>query len=236
MTSETNGRRAGLLAGLAKPALAVALLLLAPALAACTTAEGTNALVDPATFEREVMISTLQGVALVPQDDKKPDPTPRAPLVLPKQVAQLPPPTKGASAALPVDSANPQINTAGLSAADLERLRNARVVDLRSVSGRPLTDAERRQLTARMQAANMQVSANGNRPLTLPPESYFSDYKGRDTVCRADDGTLVALTDKRCPAKIRDAMRRDMGTPMGVDQSIKRDMYNMQNGISPNGN
>ena len=42
--------------------------LLLPALAGCTTAEGTNAFATPATFEREVMTSTLQGLDIVPQE------------------------------------------------------------------------------------------------------------------------------------------------------------------------
>jgi hypothetical protein len=235
MTSDNMGRRVALLAAVLKPLAGMALVLMLPALSACTTAEGTNALVDPGTFEREVMTSTLQGLDLVPQDVKKPDTERRAPLVLPKQVAQLPAPESvdKAAAALPADSDNPQINTAGISQADMQRLRDARVVDLQSVAGRPLTDAERKQLTARMQAANMQVSEAGSRPLTLPPVSYFSDYKGKDTVCKATDGTLVALTDKRCPTQIRDAMRRAGPTPVSIDQSINQDLYNAQNGITP---
>jgi len=210
----------------------VAILML-PALAACTTAEGTNALVDPGTFEREVMTSTLQGLDIVPQDAAKPDPTRRAPLVMPKQVAQLPPPTpgSGAATALPADSDNPQVSTAGLSAADLQRLRNARVVDLRSLDGRPLTDTERKQLTARM-AASTQVASGTSRPLTLPPTSYFSSYKGRDTICRAKDGTLVALSDARCPVEIRKAMGREAPVGVGVHNSISSDLGNMSAGTS----
>jgi hypothetical protein len=236
MTSNSGRRRPAIPGGWVKPALALAVLLAASALAACTTAEGTNALVDPATFEREVMISTLQGVDLIPKDEKKPITTPRAPLVLPKQVAQLPPPSKPDTAAIPTDSDNPQINTAGLTDADLQRLRNARVVDLHSVAGRPLTDVERKQLTARMQAANMKVSENQDRPLILPPESYFAGYDGGNTVCRANDGTLVALNDKRCPAKIRDAMRKKMDTPVSVSTSIQQQITNMQEGKDANGN
>ena len=71
-----------------------ALLLVAGGLSACTTTEGTNAFTDFATFEREVMTSTAQGVGLVPKAEK-PDPTnPRGPLVLPKKGTALPAPTE----------------------------------------------------------------------------------------------------------------------------------------------
>jgi hypothetical protein len=235
MTRNDKGRLAARWTALVKPLLGLAAVLVLPALAACTTAEGTNALVDPGTFEREVMTSTLQGLDLVPQDAAKPDPTRRAPLVMPKQVAQLPPPTPGAgnAAALPKDSDNPQISTAGLSDADLQRLRNARVVDLRSLDGRPLTDAERKQLTARMSAAT-QVASTSTRPLTLPPTSYFSSYKGKDTVCRANDGTLVAIQDARCPVQIRNAMRRDVGGGLSIHDQMDQDAYDMKYGPNPN--
>jgi len=210
--------------------------LLLPALAGCTTAEGTNAFATPATFEREVMTSTLQGLDIVPQDVKKPDDRTRTPLVLPKQTAVLPPPQKDTQvASLPANSDNPQISTAGLSQADLAHLRNARVVDLNSLSGRPLTDTERKQLTARMQAANVQVATNGDRPLYLPPPSYFTDYQGKDKICLAKDGTLVSLSDPKCPDDIKKAMRREVATGNGVDSAIQRDTYNMQHGLDANG-
>jgi hypothetical protein len=236
MTRDDMGRITARWTALLKPLLGLAAIVLLPALAACTTAEGTNALVDPATFEREVMTSTLQGLDIVPQDAPKPDPSRRAPLVLPKQVASLPPPTSKASdvAALPKDSDNPQVSTAGLTDADLQRLRNARVVDLRSLNGRPLTDQERKQITARMAASTQVANSDGSRPLTLPPASYFSSYKGKDTVCRANDGTLVALSDARCPAQIRNAMRKDTGPVESVSTTIQRETYDMENGIDPN--
>jgi len=234
MTSDTSGRRTAYLAAVLKPLVGLSLLLLLPGLSACTTAEGTNALVDPATFEREVMDTTLQGLDIIPQPDKKPDAQPRAPLVLPKQVAQLPPPTKGDAAALPADSDNPQINTAGLSDADIQRLRDARVVDLRTLDGRPLTDVERRQLTARMAAANMSTRQAGSRPLTLPPVSYFADYKGKDTVCKTPDGVLVPLSDPRCPQVIRDAMRKKAPEGGSVANDIDQQTYDMEHGIAPN--
>ncbi|HVW92432.1 MAG TPA: hypothetical protein VHB74_07475 [Devosia sp.] len=233
MTRDDKGRLAARWTALVKPVLGLAVVLLLPALAACTTAEGTNAFATPATFEHEVMDSTLQGLDILPPDPPKPDPTPRAPLVMPKQVAELPPPTKDDVAGLPKDSDSPQVSTAGLSQADLAKLRNARVVDLQSLDGRPLTDAERRQLTARMAAAT-QVASSASRPLTLPPTSYFSSYKGKDAVCRASDGTLVSLSDSRCPAQIRKALARDLTPTQGVDQQINTETYDMANGIDPN--
>jgi hypothetical protein len=210
--------------------------LLLPALAGCTTAEGTNAFATPATFEREVMTSTLQGLDIVPQEVKKPDDRSRTPLVLPKQTAVLPPPQKDVQvASLPANSDNPQISTAGLTKADLDHLRNARVVDLNSLAGRPLTDVERRQLTARMQAANMQVTASSDRPLYLPPPSYFSDFKGADKICLAKDGTLVSLTDAKCPDQIKKAMRREVQMGNGVDAGINQDLYSAANGKDANG-
>ena len=51
-----------------------------------------------------------------------------------------------------------RLDTPGHSEADIRRLRNARVVDLRTLDGRPLTDEEARKLTARMTAAMPRVS------------------------------------------------------------------------------
>jgi len=233
MIIDDKGRRAAVSAAIKLVALLSPLLL--PALAGCTTAEGTNAFATPATFEREVMTSTLQGLDIIPQTEKKPDDETRAPLVMPKQTAQLPTPTKaGAANSLPADSNNPQINTAGLSQADLDKLRNARVVDLNSVSGRPLTDAERKQITARMQAANMQVAERGDRPLILPPTSYFTGYQG-NVVCKAADGSLVALNDPKCPDTIKKAMQKQGPGGNGIDSAINRDLYNAQNGLDANG-
>lgn len=223
MGIDKTGRQSVFLAMTRRSLAALALLLL-PVLSACTTAEGTNALVDPSTFEREVMTSTLQGLDIVPQDQKPTTNERRAPLVMPKQTAMLPAPTKENTSALPTDSNNVQINTAGLSDADLQRLRNARVVDLRSLSGRPLTDTEQKQLTARMSAANINVASAGNRPLTLPPVNYFTDYKGKNFICKADDGSFVALSDPKCPQKIRDALRREGPQAVSVDGGISSDM------------
>lgn len=187
-------------AGLAALALAATL-----ALGACTTVEGTNAMTDIGTFEREVMSSTARGIGLLPGEAPKADLTnARAPLVLPRSTEALPTPTTTAAAAqLPANSDTVQIDASNISEADMARLRNARVVDLRSLSGRPLTEAEARQLTARMQGANMSVTAANKRPLYLPPDEYFVRVGNADLVCRTPAGELVSLRDERCPAEIR---------------------------------
>lgn len=183
-------------------------LLLAVGLSACTTVEGTNAMTDFGTFEREVMITTARGVGLVPGAAPKEEPTTaRAPLVLPKNNAALPPPSTSLVAQLPTDSNAVQIDTANLSEADIQRLRNARVVDLRSLSGRPLTEAEARQLTARMKAGNMAVTTTSNRPLYLPPDEYFTRVGDAELVCLNAANQLVSLNDPSCPEDVRRAMR-----------------------------
>ena len=166
LTRQSAAIRAAMKTGLAALGLMATL-----ALAACTTVEGTNAMTDFGTFEREVMNTTARGVGLIPGDPPKEDLTmARAPLVLPKSDAGLPTPTTQVAAAqLPANSDTVQIDTTNLSEADIVLLRNARVVDMRTLGGRPLTEAEARQLTARMQAANMAVTANNERPLYLPP-------------------------------------------------------------------
>jgi hypothetical protein len=185
----------------------LAALLLASLVAGCTTVEGTNALTDIGTFEREVMTSTAVGVGLVPRGEGATEANLRAPLAMPRDVAApLPAPTQTAAAQLPQNSANPQIDTTGLSEEDMRRLRNARVVDLRSLSGRPMTEQEARALTARMTAAGMNISGAGQRPLYLPPERYYTVVGGRDMVCQAPDGSLVPLNDARCPPEIRRAI------------------------------
>jgi len=180
---------------------------LAGGLGACTTIEGTNAMVDPGTFEREVADQTLEGLGMIPRAEKPPIKTPRAPLALPKDTASLPPPEPDQSSLLPEDSDKVQIDMTGLTDEDIQRLRNAKVVDLRSIAGRPLTDIEARQLTARMQAAHMAVSASTQRPLFLPPDEYFTTVNGQDLVCLAENGDLVPLTDPACPESIRQALQ-----------------------------
>jgi hypothetical protein len=189
-------------------------LVLAMALAACTTVEGTNALTDVGTFEREVMSSTARGVGLIPGEAPKEDLTQaRAPLVLPASGQTLPPPsTTTAMAQLPANSDTVQLDTTNLSEADIQRLRNAKVVDLRSLSGRPLTEAEARALTARMQRANMSVSVNTDRPLYLPPEEYFTRVGNADLVCAVGNGEIVSVDDPKCPESVRKAIRSSMAS------------------------
>lgn len=203
-----TGQQAAL--GAAKRAgLASLGLVLALALAACTTVEGTNALTDFGTFEREVMTSTARGVGLIPGEAAKEDLTSaRAPLVLPASGQALPAPSpEKAVAQLPVDSNTVRIDTTNLTEADMQRLRNAKVVDLRSVAGRPLTEQEARTLTARMQAANMAVRTNTKRPLYLPPEEYFTRVGSAELVCSTPAGELVSINDPKCPEAVRKAIR-----------------------------
>jgi len=174
-------------------------------LAGCTTVEGTNALVDAGTFEREVMSETLRGVGMLDREEKPEITSARAPLALPRNSQSLPPPSSQTAAAqLPVDSRNVQIDTSNLSPVELERLRNARVItDPRSMSGRPLTETETTMLTARMKAVQVR---SGPRPLYLPPDSYFTTVRGQAMVCMAKSGELVPLSDPTCPPEIRAAL------------------------------
>lgn len=190
-----------------RTAFAATTLLMAAALGACTTVEGTNALVDPTTFEREVATETLQGLGLLERESKPVIETPRAPLVLPRNTSALPAPqTASAEDVLPEDSDTVQIDVSNLSDEDLRRLRNARVVDLRTKGGRPLTETETRQLTARMTAARL-TPTRGNRPLFLPPDEYFTTVGGQDLICLAANGDLVPLDDPSCPPEIRAALQ-----------------------------
>jgi hypothetical protein len=195
MAFELTGRRSASLA---------AVLLVATALSGCTTTEGTNAFTDIATFEREVMTSTAQGVGLVPKE-VKPDPTnPRGPLVLPKDGQALPAPTEDTAVAmLPEDSSDVKVDTTGLSAADLARAKRTRVVSLQTPDGRPLTEAELKALTARMK----EFRISKQRSIFTPPEAYFSvTANQQDLVCLAANGELVSVNDPACPPEIRKAL------------------------------
>jgi hypothetical protein len=195
MAFDVTGQRIG----------AVALLLLvAGGLSACTTTEGTNAFTDIATFEREVMTSTAQGVGLVPKEEK-PDPTnPRGPLVLPKAGSAMPAPTEDTvTAMLPVDSAAVKVDTTGLSDADLARAKRTKVVSLTTPDGRPLTQSELQALTARMK----EFRISKQRSIYTPPEQYFSvNGNTQDLVCLAANGDLVSVNDPACPPEIRKAL------------------------------
>lgn len=179
-------------------------------LAGCTTVEGTNALTDPGTFEREVMTSTLQGLGMVdkPKVGEKKDT--RGPLVLPKD-ASLPPPAEAkadaALAQLPEDSDKVKVDMTGLSKEDISRINGALVFDPITSSGRPMTQAEIAQLTAK--AKNVLVK-KGARPLYLPPEEYFTTVKGQDLVCLAPNGDLVPLDDPTCPPEVKKALAKKL--------------------------
>lgn len=212
MKIDAAGRRSAK-TSVIRTGLMSASLLLTMALGACTTVEGTNALVDPATFEREVMSETLRGVGMLDRSEKPEMTERRGPLVLPKQTASLPTPTQSRTDQLPVDSAKVQIDTANLSEADLSRLRNARVVDLRTLSGRPLTDAESKALTTRMKAGRVDQLGQSKRPIYLPPEEYFTTLDGTDLICQSATGELVKVDDKRCPAAVQSAVKRERMAP-----------------------
>ena len=203
MLSGLTGRRP-VSGALTRGGLLAASLVLALGLGACTTTEGTNALTDIATFEREVAIETMQGMGMMEREQKNEDLSPRGPLVMPKSAA-LPPPQQGSRSAalLPEDSSKVRIDASGLSQEDISRLRNARVVDNDTLDGRPLTEEETRKLTARMTAARR---ASGPRPLYMPPVEYFTTVKGQDTVCLARNGDLVPINDPSCPPEIRKAL------------------------------
>jgi len=117
----------------------------------------------------------------------------------------LPPPEKSTqiAAQLPVDSATPKVDTAGMSQADVERIRHVRVVDVNTPDGRPLTAAELQKLTAKMKA--FQFSSK--RSIFTPPEQYFTLSGGQqDMVCLAKNGDLVSVNDPSCPIEIRKAL------------------------------
>lgn len=206
MLSDLTGRRPNFKA-VTRGGLLTVGLVLGLGLSACTTTEGTNALTDVGTFEREVLTETMKGMGMMDREEKPENAERRGPLVLPKSSASLPQPqdAKGDKAAslIPEDSSRVQIDTSNISEADLKRLRNARVVDLRTLSGRPLTEVETKQLTARMTAAKLK---GGPKPLYLPPDEYYTTVKGQDMVCLAANGELVPLTDKSCPPEVRKAL------------------------------
>ena len=189
----------------ARIAAFAAISLVSLGLSACTTTEGTNAFTSAQTFETEVMDKTAAGLGLIPQE-VKPDPTnPRGPLVMPKDTKVLPPPEQGTQVAsqLPVDSAQPKVDTAGLSSADIERIRHVRVVDVNTPDGRPLTAAELQKLTSRMKAYQL----SSKRSIFTPPEQYFTLSAGQqDMVCLAKNGDLVSVNDPSCPLEIRKAL------------------------------
>jgi len=189
----------------ARIAAFAAISLVSLGLSACTTTEGTNAFTSAQTFETEVMDKTAAGLGLIPQE-VKPDPTnPRGPLVMPKDTKTLPPPEKDTQVAsqLPVDSAQPKVDTAGLSQTDIARIRHVRVVDVNTPDGRPLPAAELQKLTGKMKAYQL----SSKRSIFTPPEQYFTLSAGQqDMVCLAKNGDLVSVNDPNCPLEIRKAL------------------------------
>lgn len=184
--------------------LALAGIGAALALSACTTIEGTNALTDPMTFEREVLRTTLAGVGVIDQDTKAPVVVERGPLVVPAAGTTPPPPSQSV-AAIPEDSDRVTIDAAGLTTADLEMLRQGRVIGSGSITGRPLTDAETRQLATRI-AAYRRAQGAEERNIYLPPEEYFNRVGGESLICLASNGDLVSVQDPRCPPDVRAAL------------------------------
>lgn len=204
MRSSSTGQRP-VFSAVTRAALVSLGLMAMLSVSACTTTEGTSAMTDFGTFEREVMTSTLEGVGIIDRKKKEETNQRRAPLVLPKDASTLPPPRDEVQvAALPEDSDSVRIDTTGLTDEDLKRLRNARVVDLHTLSGRPLTEAETRQLTARMTAARLPGAAS--RPLYMPPEEYFTHVEGQELVCMTKKGDLVPVNHKDCPYEIKEAI------------------------------
>jgi hypothetical protein len=195
---------AHLLSGRRPVLLAVAAMLPALALSACTTTEGTNAFSSFQVFEDEVLDTTAVGLGLIPKQEKADPTNRRGPLVLPKDDSTLPSPEDTAAvAALPEDSSKVKIDTRGMTEADLLRIRNTRVVDIDSLTGRQLTNAESQKLAIQLRA----VRVNKERSIYLPPEQYYSTVqKPADLVCLAPSGELVAVNDPLCPPEIQKAL------------------------------
>lgn len=195
-----TGRLAWIAAGLGSAAL----------LSACTTVEGTNALISAETFEREVMTETLQGIGILPRENTKEAlNAPRGPLVEPPDPNLLPPPSESMASLLPEDSDRPLLDPTGLSEEDLRMIRGAKVVDIDIGTGRALTPQEAQILTARLRdyrAHQFERTAQSDFPLEMPPLHLFTNVGGIDFVCLAENGELVALDDPLCPPAIREAL------------------------------
>ncbi|MBU1176129.1 MAG: hypothetical protein KKH72_12060 [Alphaproteobacteria bacterium] len=186
-------------------AMAGAALALAAALPACTTIEGTNALVDIGTFEREVGRETLKGLGVIDRETKAPIESPRGLLALPKSGAAVSPPGEAPDySALPEDSDTPKIDSTGLTDADLVRIRKIIVFDGRADSGRKLTNAEIAQLTRNIESGRLRLITDAEAPLWVPDESYFTTkVGGQEAICLAPNGDLVSIDDPACPPEIR---------------------------------
>jgi len=183
-----------------------AMMLLAASLSACTTIEGTNALTDFGTFEREVGQETLKGLGMIPRESKQPTKAPRAQLALPKDGTVVPPPSDeeaSAVAELPVDSDKTKIDTTGLTNEQVRRIRSIVVFDGLARSGRRMTDAEIAEVTKRVESGLLRID-RADAPLWVPDQSYFTtNIAGQDAVCLAANGDLVSISDPACPPAIR---------------------------------
>jgi hypothetical protein len=186
-----------------------ALVVMAAALGACTTIEGTNALSDFGTFEREVGQETLKGLGVIPQETKAPIKTPRGKLALPKEGVEVAPPSEETETAMiPTDQDKAKIDTAGLSDEDIKRIRSIVVFDGMASSGRKLTDAEIAQITQNVQAGRLRIQ-QGEAPLWVPDQSYFTtQVGGQEAVCLAANGDLVSINDPACPPEIRKQLQK----------------------------
>jgi len=198
------------ISGARRIAMLGAMILVASSLPACTTVEGTNALVDIGTFEREVGQETLKGIGVLERESKEPMAAPRGLLALPKSGAEVPPPSEETEyAMLPENSDRAKIDSTGLSEEQLARIRKIIVFDGRADSGRKLTDAEIAQFTRNVEAGLLRVNRDAAAPLWVPDDSYFtSTYNGQEAVCLAPNGDLVSLTDPACPPEIRAQLQK----------------------------
>lgn len=194
--------------------LAAAVLALSGAMAglsACTTVEGSNALVNFDTFEREVMSETLKGVGIIPREDPKEAlNAPRGPLVEPPNSESLPAPTESMASMLPEDSDNPLLDPTGLTDEEVRLIRGARVLDEDFGSGRALTPREATIIAERLRLRRELLNASRGQddyPLEMPPLHVFTTVGDREFICLAESGELVALDDPACPPAVREALQ-----------------------------
>ena len=198
------------ISGAQRIAMAGAMIVVAASLPACTTVEGTNALVDVGTFEREVGQETLKGLGVIDREVKEPIAAPRGLLALPKSGTEVPPPSEETEyAMLPENSDQAKIDSTGLSNEEIARIRKIIVFDGRAESGRKLTSAEIVQVTRNIEAGRLRLTLNSAPELWVPDDSYFTaTINGQDAVCLAPNGDLVSLDDPACPPAIRAQLQK----------------------------
>ena len=177
MLSGLTGRRPTIRA-VTRAGLLTAGLLLGLGLSACTTTEGTNALSDIGTFEREVLTETMKGMGVHGARGEGGAPSAAARWFCPRPARCLrrTEASRRRAAAQDFDQRSDRHlqPLGGRPAAPAQRPGRRPAHPL----GPPLTDVEAKQLTARMTAAKLN---GGPRPLYLPPEEYFTTVKGQDT-------------------------------------------------------